>query len=230
MALTVACPWATIARSVAIGALASACAPSHAVPSPAGDASGATLRVPRAPGAVTLDGDNDDPGWTRAPGPARTGPFVAAGGEPARPYSDARLLWGDGHLYMLLYAADDDIRTGEDGFRVHLSRAGVEYTIEVSAGGVVQAAARDAHGVLDPAWRSDAHLSREIDGTPDDDRDADEEWSLELAVPLASLGMRGQPGEAAGFAVERYDASRSRASVCSHWSAGSRERGRLVLE
>jgi hypothetical protein len=230
VALTVAWPWATLANSVAIGAAASACAPSRAVPSSAGDASAATLQVPRAPGAVTLDGDNDDPGWTRAPGPARTGPFVAADGAPARPYSDARLLWGDGYLYMLLYAADDDIRTGEDGFRVHLSRAGVEYTVEVSAGGVVRAAARDAHGVLDPAWRSGAHVSRELDGTPDDDRDADEEWSLELAVPLASLGMRGRPGEAADFAVQRCDVSTGRAPVSSHWGAGGRERGRLVLD
>jgi hypothetical protein len=189
----------------------------------------AVLRVPHAPGAVSLDGDNDDPGWTRSPGPARTGPFAFAGGMDARPYSDARLLWGDGNLYVLLYAADDDIRTHDDVFQLRFARGGVEYAIELSAGGGVRDAARDEHGVLDPPWRSGAHVSREIDGTPDDGRDVDEEWSLEMALPLASLGMTGQPGENVPFAIERCDASFTRARTCSHWGE-SGESGQLVLE
>jgi hypothetical protein len=139
------------------------------------------------------------------------------------------MLWGEGHLYVLLYAADDDIRTEGDAFRLRFSRAGVDYAIEVSAGGIVRDAARDAHGDLFPAWRSGAHVSREIDGTPDDARDTDEEWSLEVALPLASLGMEGQPGESVPFAIERCDASTERAKVCSQWGESS-EGVRLVLE
>ena len=216
---------------VAIGALAAACAPSRAVPSGAGKGTGGVLHVPHAPGPIALDGDNDDPGWVRPPGPARTGPFKVASGAPARPYSDARLLWGDGYLYVLLYAADEDIQSGADAFRLRLTRGGVEYSLEVSAGGVLRDAARDARGAM-PAWRSGAHASREIDGTPDEAGDVDEEWSVEMAVPLASVGMRGQAGESAGFAIERCDAPPGGARVCGGW--GERgdygEPGRLVIE
>src|ERR1700677_4914997 len=51
------------------------------------------LHVPHAPGPITLDGDTDDPGWLRLPGPARTGDWVFKDGKAARPYSDARLVW-----------------------------------------------------------------------------------------------------------------------------------------
>jgi hypothetical protein len=217
-----------------VGAAVAACAPSRSAPSAAGEGTGAVLRVPHAPGPIVLDGDNDDPGWLRPPGPARTGAFALASGAPARPYSDARLLWGDGYLYVLLYAADDDIRTRDDAFRMRLSRGGVQFAIEVSAGGVVRDEARDARGAIDPTWRSGAHVSREIDGTPDDARDTDEEWSVEMAVPLASIGMRGQPGESAGFAVERCDTSSRGARVCGGWGEregeSGGERGRLVIE
>src|SRR5947209_5470628 len=59
------------------------------------------LRVPRMKASIVLDGDMDDPGWQGAM--ARTGAFLAPNGTPARPYSDARLVWGDGHLYVALY-------------------------------------------------------------------------------------------------------------------------------
>jgi hypothetical protein len=214
-----------------LAVVAAACAPSRAVPMQAGEGTGPVLRVPHAPAPIALDGDNDDPGWTRSPGPARTGPFALAGAATAaRPYADARLLWGDGYLYVLLYAADDDIRSRGDTFRMRLSRFGVEYAIEVSPDGTVRDAALDARGAVDPAWRSGAHASREIDGTLDDPRDTDEEWSVELAVPLASLGMRGQAGESASFAIERCDASTSRGRVCSHWGDRAAEGGRLVIE
>ena len=203
------------------------CAPSRVVTTPEGEGDRLVLRVPHAPGPIALDGDNDDPGWTRAPGPARTGPFAQAGGADARPYSDARLLWGDGYLYVLLYAADDDIQSREDAFRLRFSRSGVEYAIDVSADGAVADTAHDAHGASDPTWRSGAHVSREIDGTIDDARDGDEEWSVEMAVPLASLGMKGAAGETAGFAVERFDASRER--PCGQWGEAG-EGGRLVIE
>ena len=212
---------------IAVAAVAMACAPTRSVPSAGGgsEGSGAVLRVPHAPGAIALDGDDDDPGWTRAPGPARTGPFTLAGGAPARPHSEARLLWGDGYLYLLLYAADDDIRARDDGFRMRLSRGAIDYAIEVTADGALTEEARGGDGAIDATWRSGAHVSRELDGTPDDARDVDEEWSLEVAVPFASLGMKGEPGEAAGFAVERCDASSARALACSQWGEGA-TRGR----
>ncbi len=221
--------WGRTSRVALCAAAAAGCAPSRAVPLPAREGDRAVLRVPHVPGPIALDGDNDDPGWTRAPGPARTGPFALANGAPARPYSDARLLWGDGHLYVLLYAADDDIQAREDAFRLRFSRSGFEYAIDVAADGAVVDAARDGQGASEPTWASGAHVSREIDGTIDDARDRDEEWSVEMAIPLASLGMRGEAGETLGFAVERFDASRDRAKPCGQWGEAG-EGGRLVIE
>jgi hypothetical protein len=192
-----------------------------------------TLRVPHTSAPIVLDGDTEDRGWTSAPGPARTGPFVLSNGAPGRPHSEARMVWGDGYLYVLLYAADDDIRSRAspadgDSFRLTFSRAGRRYSIEASADGVVTDAARDSTGAPDPSWHSGAHVSCELDGTIDEGRDTDEEWSLEMAIPFASLGMNGDPGESARFSVERCDVSKGGGRACAGW--GEEESGRIVIE
>jgi hypothetical protein len=157
-----------------------------------------TLVVPHAAAPIALDGDTDDPGWVRAPGPARSGPFVDATGAPARPYAEARLLRGDGVLYVLLYAADEDVRA-TDRFRLTFAGEGA-YAVAVTADGRV-------HDESPAGWRSGMHVSREIDGTLDDPRDLDEEWALELALPLASIGLRGARNERVAFHVTRFDAA-----------------------
>jgi hypothetical protein len=235
--------------AVLASACASGCAPSRTLPAAAGE--GPLLVVPHAATPVMLDGDNDDPAWHASPGPARTGAFVRASGLPTRPYSDARLLWGDGFLYVLLYAADEDI-TRDDAFRMRFARGEVEYAIVVTAAGVVQDAARNGRGLVGdrglvgpvgpaivadrspgPRWQSGTHVSRELDGTPDDARDIDEEWSLEIAVPFESIGMRGERGESAGFAVDRCDASSAGSGACGGWGEarpGGGGGGRFVIE
>jgi hypothetical protein len=188
------------------------------------DATRPWLRVPHARGPIVLDGDCDDPGWTAASGPARTGPFRFASGARASPYADARMLWGDGQLYVLLYAADDDIRSRGEDFRLTFAHEGSAYRLEVSPAGAVRGTVRHGQDAREERWPSGAHVSREVDGTIDDPRDRDEEWSAELALPLASLGMKGKPGESAGFSVEHCGT----AGACSGW--GSPEMGRLVIE
>jgi hypothetical protein len=170
-------------------------------------ASSSVLGVPRAASPVALDGDTDDPAWLAAPGPARTGAFVGPSGAPARPHAEARLLWGQGMLYVLLYAADEDV-TRADRFVLTFAVGRTAYAVAVGADGAVNDQAPTG-------WRSGMHVSREIDGTLDDPRDVDEEWSLEIAVPLASLGLRGARGERLGFGAARCDAS-----GCSRWGDG----------
>ena len=197
------------------------------------------LVVPHAVGALVLDGDTDDPGWTAPDAVARTGPFEQASGVAGRPYSDARLVWGDGQLYIALYAADDDIRARvteadgpvwlDDSFRLVFRRGAVEYVIHVSARGVV-ADARCAPGAApDDTWNSGAHVSHDVDGTLDDPTDSDEEWVVEMAIPLASLGLLGTPGERLGFSLSRCDEPKGEPRVCSGWGAGD-PGGQLVLE
>jgi hypothetical protein len=200
------------------------------------------LHVPHIPGSITLDGDTDDPGWTRPPGPARTGAFVFANGAPARPYSDTRALWGDGHLYFSLYAADEDIETHtdqhdgplwlDDSFRLTFVRGDVEYAIEVSPKGVVTDGIRRSGGAYDYSWSSGVHVSPERDGTVNKPSDLDEEWVIEMALPFESLGMKGEPGESIGFSVRRCDTPKRSARVCGGWGEATADTklGTLVLD
>jgi hypothetical protein len=197
------------------------------------------LYVPHRTGSIFLDGDTDDPGWTAPPGPARTGPFVRPNGGPSRPYSDGRFVWGDGHLYMALYAADDDIRSRtdetdgpvwlDDSFRLIFRRGDVEYSIEVSPKGVVTDGIRRPGGAFDYTWNSGAHVSHEQDGTLNDSTDTDEEWVIEMAIPLESLGMRGERGERIGFAARRCDTPKNASRICAGWGEGPLA-GEIVLE
>jgi hypothetical protein len=195
------------------------------------------LHVPHLPGSIVLDGDTDDPGWTSPPGPARTGAFLNAAGVESRPYSEARAVWGDGHLYFSLYAADEDIRSGatehdgpvwlDDSFRLVFTLPDGERAIEVSPRGVVTDAKRSPGGAFDYAWESRAHVSPEVDGTVNNPKDSDEEWVIEMAIPFEALGMSGERGETLGFSVRRCDTPKSGARVCSAWGAGQ---GVLRLE
>jgi hypothetical protein len=200
------------------------------------------LRVPHLPGSITLDGDTDDPGWIQPPGPARTGAFVLASGAVARPYSDTRALWGDGHLYLSLYAADEDIETRtdqadgplwlDDSFRLSFVRGDVEYAIEVSPKGVVTDAIRRSGGAFDYSWSSGVHLSPELDGTINNSNDRDEEWVIEMAIPFESLGLKGEAGESIGFSVKRCDTPKGLPRVCGGWGEATAEvpEGQIVLE
>jgi hypothetical protein len=206
---------------------------SHAAP---------VLHVPHMPGSITLDGDTDDPGWTQPPGPARTGAFVLANGAVARPYSDTRLLWGDGHLYLSLYAADEDIETRtdqpdgplwlDDSFRLTFVRGDVEYAIEVSPRAVVTDAVRRSGGAFDYSWSSGVHVSPELDGTINNPKDRDEEWVIEMALPFESLGLKGEAGERIGFSVKRCDTPKGLPRVCAAWGEATADApmGQLVLE
>ncbi len=220
-------------------------APSTAPSSHASLATGATapvLHVPHIPGSIILDGDTDDPGWIAPPGPARTGPFVLENGAEARPFSNARLLWGDGHLYLSLYAADEDIETRtaepdgplwlDDSFRLTFVRGDVEYVIEVSPKGIVTDALRRAGGAYDYSWSSGVHVSPELDGTVNKPTDRDEEWVIEMALPFESLGMKGEAGERVGFSAKRCDTPKRSARVCGSWGEPTAETGlgTLILD
>jgi hypothetical protein len=199
---------------------------------------GLELHVPRAKGDVVLDGDMDDTGWLQ--GCARTGPFVGPDGESARPYSDARFVWGDGYLYVALYAADEDIRARheapdapvwlDDSFHLVLGDGAIDRSFDFGPTGALADAMRSSPtGAFDFAWSSGAHVSHELDGTPNDPTDDDEEWVIEAAIPLASLGLQGEPGERTGLAVRRCDRLHSGARSCGHWGEGEAA-GVLVLD
>ena len=196
--------------------------------------------VPHLQGMITLDGDADDPGWQ---GPSmRTGAFVGTDGlSPVHPYSEARILWGNGFLYLNLYAADEDIRAlgktpdslapDEDAFHLVFTDRTTERILDINALGVVTDGIR-ARGESTPpdrSWTSEAHVSHELDGTPNKPGDNDEEWVLEVAIPFESLGLSGRAGERIGLSMDRCDTPHGGKRVCGSWGETGQRRI-LVLD
>ncbi|AKV00745.1 hypothetical protein AKJ09_07408 [Labilithrix luteola] len=186
------------------------------------------LRVPHATGALVADGMLDDPAWLRAP--ARTGVFVGSDGEPGRPHAEGRLLWNDTDLYIALYAADRDIRSstappdgplwfGGDAFELSFDVPGGQRKIEISPDGKITDARLGPQG-WDYAWQSGVRLGHDVDGTINDTSDEDEEWILEIAVPLSAIGLNGKKGERIGLRIRRCDSNPDGTRVCTGWGDG----------
>lgn len=197
------------------------------------------LPVPHTTSSVVLDGETNDDAWLAAPGPARTGTFHFSSGEPARPYSEARMIWNEreGIFYLTLYAADEDIRTRttrpdgplwiDDAFRVTLARDGNEWIIDVSPKCIVTDGKRRGN-VIDYTWQSGARVGCDTDGTINDSSDSDEEWVVEMALPLASIGVPPKRGESFDLSLERCDTPKTTPRVCGFW--GEKSHGRIVLD
>ncbi len=202
------------------------------------------LVVPHVKGSISLDGDLDDTGWL---GPiAHTGAFVDKNGAGAKPYSEARFTWGDGVLYLSFYAADEDIRANvkdhdgevwrDDSFHFVFDDGKNERIFDASVNAVVSDATRPSivfsktptRSPIDFSWQSGAFISRELDGTLNDASDDDEEWALEVAIPLEAIGLRGEVGERVRFAAHRCDLPKNGKRVCASW--GERAPAVLVLQ
>lgn len=199
----------------------------HASPSvlPTSVATASSLVVPARAGDITIDGEFEDDVWSGEV--ARTGGFQN-GGAVARPYSDIRMTYGNGTLYLLLYAADEDIRVladaapdsplyTSDAFTLGFRTSDGDRLIDISAAGVVTDARRTTDGVTDFSWSSNATIGTDRDGTPNDPSDQDEEWVLEVAIPLSSLGLHGVPGEHVEAWARRCDDVRGAGKACGAW-------------
>jgi hypothetical protein len=195
------------------------------------------LRVPAATGPIKPDGEIDEADW---PAAARAGSFVDARGEDARPASEARFLWDQDNLYVVLYAADDDLRarvTAHDGpvwlddaFSLRLSPepGAATFLFDISAAGVVTDARLGEGGRRDVSWESGVTLGVDRDGTLNDPRDEDEEWVIEAAIPLRSLGVTAAAGARLGVEVSRCDTPRGAGEARRCGSFGGKGRRRVL--
>jgi len=188
-----------------------------------------TLHVPRATSDVKLDGETGEVAWRAA---ARTGPFTTSDGVMARPHAEARLVWSGQILYLSLYAADRDIRSqggGTDGpawladhfHLVFTLENGDERVIDLSPSGDITDGKRPrGSAAVDYRWGSDTKVATDADGTINDSSDEDEEWSLEVAIPLSSLQLRGRPSESIGFSVRHCDVPPKGPRACGSFGEG----------
>ncbi|MCK6549976.1 carbohydrate-binding family 9-like protein [Myxococcota bacterium] len=237
---------AAIARTATAATVtATAAATATSVTSSAADASSA-LVVPRPDAPIVVDGKLKDPSWRRA---ARTGPFVDEHGAIARPYSEARFLVDGDVLYVGLYAADEDIRAAkretdepvwrDDAFTLAIVvDARERYVLDVNARGALadghELAGVGGAATIDRRWSSGMKVAVDADGTLDDPSDDDEEWIVEAALPLASIGVRAGAPRTLVVALARCDTPKDGTRRCGAWGhvpgTTTGARGRLVLE
>jgi hypothetical protein len=149
-------------------------------------------RIPLTDGAIALDGAWHEPAWSSR---ALRGVLADEAGAQLRPYSEIRLLRDASTLYLGLYAADEDIRP-DDRWQVNLGDLAFE---------------------VDPMAHATYPVARaavELDGTLDKPDDYDEEWVLEVAVPLASVGAAPLT-----LSAHRCDTPKRGPRRCGQWRA-----------
>jgi hypothetical protein len=82
----------------------------------------------------------------------------------------------------------------------------------------------------DPTWASHAVVAVDRDGTLNQLGDNDEEWVVEMAIPLASIGIdAARGGERIPFAIRRCEVGKNGRGACGGFGDG-KPRGELVLE
>jgi hypothetical protein len=152
--------------------------------------------VPRVTTPIKVDGEWNEPDWSKH---ALRGQFLGDDHQLSRPTSEVRLLHDDAHLFVGLYAADDNIQT-TDAFELELG--GHTWTIS-------------AVGKIDPPIEG-ATIGVDRDGTIDDPSNNDEEWVIELAIPLAATSMKG--AERTHVRASRCDVPKHQQRRCGSWT------------
>jgi hypothetical protein len=201
-----------------------------------------TLQVPRAPGPITINAETE--GKTVWDGEAgNTGNLKDAAGQGMVPYTQAKVRWGDGNLYFMLYAGDLDLEgkvtapdaplEGDDSFRLEFGAGKQVRVVAVSLRGTIYDALCDRSAgasACDTSWQSGAKVAVDADGTLNHIGDNDEEWVVEMSLPLSALGIaQGGAGTRIPFAVRRCEVGHDGVHACGGWGNGDR-RGELVLD
>ena len=168
--------------------------------------SGRDYLVHRVKGAIEIDGVLAESAWDRAD---KAGPFVRSlDGKPASAATEARLLWDDDYLYVAFLAEDTNVSGAffKDDEKLYTSNV-VEIFLDPSGDGShydeIEVAptnalfdasfAGGARQGMDLSWSSRAKHAVRVDGTLNDPRDVDRGWTVELAIPFASLTGMPKP-------------------------------------
>lgn len=159
--------------------------------------------IPHTNGSIKVDGEWDEPDWSAR---ALRGQFRADDGQLARPSSEARFLHDGSNLLIALYAADENIETA-DAFDVTVGAL----QLHVDATGNVTPPIAGVHAAVGYD-----------EGTRDNPNDEDEEWVVELGIPLATVGLRA--GVHQTLRSGRCDTPKDGVRRCGTWS------GSLTLE
>lgn len=152
--------------------------------------------IPRATSAITIDGEWIEPDWSAR---ALRGQFRGSDGQLARPSSELRLLHDDHDVLVALYAADENIET-RDAFDLTIDTLALHVT---------------ATAEVTPATPGIRAKVDYDEGTRDDAHDDDEEWVVELAIPLSLVAAPRHT-----ISASRCDTPKDGVQRCATW-AGS---------
>ena len=162
--------------------------------------------VHRTSGPMAIDGILAESAWDRA---EKAGPFMRSlDGKPATAATEARLLWDDDHLYVAFLCEDANVSGAffNDDEKLYTSNV-VEIFLNPSGDGSrydeIEVAPTNAlfdasfsggpRKGMDLSWSSRARHAVHVDGTLNDPRDVDRGWTVELAIPFASLTGMPKP-------------------------------------
>ena len=119
--------------------------------------------------------------------------------EPARPYSEIRFLRDATQLWIGLYAADEDLRSTDE--------------FEVQVGGIHLTVHPDGKATIDGHPQT---VRVDTDGTIDNPSDFDEEWVIEVPLPLTAVGLT-PGGGAVAVDARRCDVTKAGERRCGAW-------------
>jgi hypothetical protein len=162
--------------------------------------------VHRASGPIAIDGVLAEASWDKA---EKAGPFVRSlDGKPATAATEARLLWDDDNLYVAFlcedanaaspFFGDDEKLYTSNVVELFLNPSGDDSRydeIEVAPTNALFDASFSGgpRKGMDLSWSSHARHAVHVDGTLNDPRDVDRGWTVELAIPFASLTGMPRP-------------------------------------
>jgi hypothetical protein len=170
-----------------------------------------TYPIHRAKGPIAVDGRLDEPDWQTAPS---SGDFVRADGRAvSEDRTRAKLLWDDLNLYVAFEVEDRDLFTTftthdqplyeQEVVELYLDPDGdgrTYHELQVSPANVTfDVYYPECREEMDLRWESGMVTAVRPDGTLNRSDDEDRGWTVELAIPLASLKnaprLPPQPGD-----------------------------------
>jgi len=184
-----------------------------------------TYVVERTPQPIKVDGVLDEPVWGRL---QPVGAFRRHDGSGAPPFATAaKLCWDDEYLYLAFscedrdiwgtYTERDDPIYDQEVVEVFVSPSGNEsdyFELEVSPRNVIwdgkihNPENNPATATYDPSWDCAGLLTGvHVVGNLDDRADADEMWTVEMAIPFSAIAPRapaaGEHWRANLFRIDR---------------------------
>lgn len=183
--------------------------------------------LPSLSSTIILDGKLQEPAWQQA---ARTGAFSATDGKPA-PHAEARLAVNGSDLLVALYAADTNIENRNastdgaiwlgDHFQLLFQKGTQLVLVDVAPTGAITDARRRGDTPFDFAWQSGAKVATDVDGTVNDSRDEDEEWAVELRIPLAAVNLDEESNSPTHLTLQHCDVPAANARRCTRFLLGN---------